>query len=409
MTQQHEKISENKTPVTAAHHGGGTAAVQLKNNRDYPVIQQKLAERSTATQQASFMPVQRKANNTGLPENLKSGIENLSGHSMDDVKVHYNSDKPAQLNAHAYAQGSDIHITSGQEKHLPHEAWHVVQQKQGRVKPTLQMKGKVNVNDDTGLEKEADVMGARALQTKQKDNKNTEIFNSVSQKMTKTEGNINSLQKKSNSKETHHTVENHVIQRVFNPTALDNFDTAQRILTSAEHNYIAMDHSLDGNRVNWGFSHDTWDTLHNNITIKSNHIRGQGVADALESLSWNVSDHPRSVRGPGGGAGIDLRLFTSGGIGGSRMDIEIKHANTIGSVRDQINAAVIAHGRNQTIKIYKNPAVATPAIDDAFVRAPRNYTFRGLGYAGDEDSARIQFYNDTNPTVLVATRVVSWN
>jgi Domain of unknown function (DUF4157) len=110
--------------------------------------------------------IQRKANNTGLPNNLKSGIENLSGHSMDDVKVHYNSDKPAQLNAHAYAQGSDIHIASGQEKHLPHEAWHVVQQKQGRVKPTLQMKGKVNINDDAGLEKEADVMGAKAMQLK---------------------------------------------------------------------------------------------------------------------------------------------------------------------------------------------------------------------------------------------------
>jgi hypothetical protein len=107
--------------------------------------------------------LQRKANNTGLPNNLKSGIENLSGHSMDDVKVHYNSDKPAQLNA----QGSDIHIASEQEKYLPHEAWHVVQQKQGRVKPTLQMKGKVNVNDDKGLEKEADVMEAKALQMKE--------------------------------------------------------------------------------------------------------------------------------------------------------------------------------------------------------------------------------------------------
>jgi len=52
---------------------------------------------------------------------------------MDDVKVHSNSDKPAQINAHAYAQGTDIHPASGQEKHFPHEAWHVVQQKQGRV------------------------------------------------------------------------------------------------------------------------------------------------------------------------------------------------------------------------------------------------------------------------------------
>jgi hypothetical protein len=102
-------------------------------------------------------------NSTGMPDNLKSGIESLSGMSMDHVRVHRNSDKPAQLNAHAYAQGSDIHVGPGQEKHLPHEAWHVVQQAQGRVQPTRQMKGKVNINDDTGLEKEADVMGAKAL------------------------------------------------------------------------------------------------------------------------------------------------------------------------------------------------------------------------------------------------------
>jgi hypothetical protein len=83
---------------------------------------------------------------------------------MDDVKVHYNSDKPAQLNALAYAQGTDIHVAPGQEQHLPHETWHVVQQKQGRVQPTMQMQGvNVNVNDNEGLEKEADVMGEKSL------------------------------------------------------------------------------------------------------------------------------------------------------------------------------------------------------------------------------------------------------
>ena len=107
--------------------------------------------------------IQRKTNNTGLPDQLKAGVENLSGMAMDDVKVHYNSPKPAQLQAHAYAQGTQIHVAPGQEKHLPHEAWHVVQQKQGRVKPTKQLKAKVAVNDDPQLEKEADVMGAKAL------------------------------------------------------------------------------------------------------------------------------------------------------------------------------------------------------------------------------------------------------
>jgi GNAT superfamily N-acetyltransferase len=99
----------------------------------------------------------------GLPGQLKSGIESLSGLSMGHVKVHYNSDKPAQLHAHAYAQGDEIHVGPGQEHHLPHEAWHVVQQAQGRVKPTLQMKDGLPVNDDVGLEAEADLMGTEAV------------------------------------------------------------------------------------------------------------------------------------------------------------------------------------------------------------------------------------------------------
>ncbi len=102
-------------------------------------------------------------NQTGLPHQLKAGIESLSGISLNQVKVHYNSSQPAQLNAMAYAQGNDIHIAPGQERHLPHEAWHVVQQAQGRVKATMQMKAGVIVNDDVSLETEADVMGAKAM------------------------------------------------------------------------------------------------------------------------------------------------------------------------------------------------------------------------------------------------------
>jgi len=111
--------------------------------------------------QGKFETAQKKENNTGLPDNLKSGIENLSGVDMSDVCVHRNSNKPAQLNALAYAQGNDIHLGTGQEQHLPHEAWHTVQHKQGKVQPTMQMAG-IHINDDAGLEKEADVMGGRA-------------------------------------------------------------------------------------------------------------------------------------------------------------------------------------------------------------------------------------------------------
>lgn len=97
----------------------------------------------------------------GLPDGLKAGVESLSGMAMDDVKVHYNSTKPARLQALAYTQGRDIHVGPSQERHLPHEAWHVVQQSQGRVAPSIQMEG-VGVNIDPGLEHEADIMGERA-------------------------------------------------------------------------------------------------------------------------------------------------------------------------------------------------------------------------------------------------------
>ncbi|MGR5284211.1 DUF4157 domain-containing protein [Vibrio maritimus] len=107
--------------------------------------------------------LQRKANQTGLPDNLKSGMENLSGMNLDHVKVHYNSSKPATVQAHAYTQGGDIHLASGQEKHLPHELGHVVQQMKGRVKATTSVGG-IAVNDDSTLENDATQMGNHALQ-----------------------------------------------------------------------------------------------------------------------------------------------------------------------------------------------------------------------------------------------------
>lgn len=117
-------------------------------------------------------------NNTGMPDNLKSGIENLSGFSMDDVRVHYNSSKPATVQALAYTQGTDIHVAPGQEKHLPHEAWHVAQQMAGRVSPTTNING-MPVNDNAGLEHEADVMGEKAAQCKQ----GYHLFNNIPKSM----------------------------------------------------------------------------------------------------------------------------------------------------------------------------------------------------------------------------------
>lgn len=114
-----------------------------------------------------FSPLQHREpppeNKTGMTNQLKSGLESLSGFDLSDVRVHYNSSKPAQLNALAYARGNDIHVGPGQDKHVAHEGWHVVQQRQGRVQPTTSEAG-VAVNDNSSLETEADVMGSKAMQ-----------------------------------------------------------------------------------------------------------------------------------------------------------------------------------------------------------------------------------------------------
>lgn len=109
----------------------------------------------------SLAAARKEPNRTGLPDRVKAGVESLSGVALDDVRVHYGSSKPAALQAKAYTQGSEIHVAPGEERHLPHEAWHVAQQKKGRMKATTQAKG-VPINDDSRLEREADAMGARA-------------------------------------------------------------------------------------------------------------------------------------------------------------------------------------------------------------------------------------------------------
>lgn len=101
----------------------------------------------------------RAPNRTGLPDRLKAGVEALAGRSMDDVRVHFSSPEPSKINAHAFTRGTDIHVAPGQERHLPHEAWHVVQQAEARVRPTTTVAG-IDVNDDAELEREADARGA---------------------------------------------------------------------------------------------------------------------------------------------------------------------------------------------------------------------------------------------------------
>lgn len=154
--------TRKKTSQFASRPFTGQAQLRGLQTQTEDVWAESLARAASAGH--SFASISLlKENPTGMPENLQTGIEALSGLSLEDVKIHCNSSRPARLQALAYTQGSDIHLGPGQERHLPHEAWHVVQQKQGRVAPTMQMQG-VHINADAALEKEAAVMGHKALQ-----------------------------------------------------------------------------------------------------------------------------------------------------------------------------------------------------------------------------------------------------
>jgi len=96
-----------------------------------------------------------KPNQTGIPAQMKRSFEQRSGMSFDDVRVHYHSERPGQLGALAYTQGTQVYIGPGQEASLPHELGHVIQQKAGRVRPTGRIGG-LPVNDQPELEREAD-------------------------------------------------------------------------------------------------------------------------------------------------------------------------------------------------------------------------------------------------------------
>lgn len=181
-------------------------AMQLKaqmesDNNSPRAIQLKSMWNSVTQKQAieEELVQQKQKNTNGLPLNLKTGIESLSGMDMSDVTVHENSGEPDKVNALATAQGKNIHLASGQEKHLSHEAWHVVQQMQGRVKPTMKTESGTQINDNPELEKEADVMVARAMQNNiVQQNKNNNLQNTNRQnRITQ----LTSIQKKDSTDE----------------------------------------------------------------------------------------------------------------------------------------------------------------------------------------------------------------
>jgi|CXWL01.1.fsa_nt_gi hypothetical protein len=152
------------SPATAQLAAHDELAQRVPAVREAAQMGELLAARPVAPPPAQRVP---EPDETGLGEELKSGLETLSGRDLSPVRVHYDSPKPAQLNAKAYTQLPHIYVAPGEEENVPHEGWHAAQQMAGGVSPTLDVAG-TPVNDDPRLEREADVMGQRALTVQRK-------------------------------------------------------------------------------------------------------------------------------------------------------------------------------------------------------------------------------------------------
>ncbi len=117
----------------------------------------------------SGTPAAGSTSGNNMPPELQSKMEASMGADFSDVNIHTNSSSATDVNALAFAQGNDVHFAPGQydpssqsgQQLLGHELAHIVQQREGRVKPTTSVNG-MAVNNDQSLEKEADILGVKA-------------------------------------------------------------------------------------------------------------------------------------------------------------------------------------------------------------------------------------------------------
>lgn len=161
-----QKPANNKSPIQTKQ--GGTQPYASKEGQK-PTIQAK---------QRPVKRHQQTGENTQEAQ-IKNNVSQMTGTDVSDAVVHYNSNKPVQLKAEATAQGNEVHLAPGKERHLGHELAHVAQQKQGIVKPTVQANNGISINNDPRLEKQADDIGAKAMQMKTQQAENMHSMSSL--------------------------------------------------------------------------------------------------------------------------------------------------------------------------------------------------------------------------------------
>lgn len=144
-----------------------------KKSEQEPFFKPEGSGNSFFSKRASFFPppltinskpIQKKEDD--ISEELQIKANSTFGEDFSSVSIYKNSSKAKDLRALAFTQGESVHFAPGEfnpqsqkgQELIGHEFAHVKQQRQNRVRPTIQMKDE-NLNDSPLLEKEADEMG----------------------------------------------------------------------------------------------------------------------------------------------------------------------------------------------------------------------------------------------------------
>jgi hypothetical protein len=163
--QSQNEIAAARSP-TAASRGGTSHAAQTLQPVGNQAMQRRLRN---AQPEVPSDGSARAADTAAMPGPLRATMERTLGADFSDVRIRNPSARASELNAAAFTQGSEIHVAPGHwaphtskgRELLGHELGHVLQQRAGRVRTTATL-ASAPLNDDPGLEREADAIGARA-------------------------------------------------------------------------------------------------------------------------------------------------------------------------------------------------------------------------------------------------------
>ena len=315
-----DQQSENRTSLAISNQNENTNKQTTDFVDNSPEAQQAKqlqdmadnSEESLDLQEWQSKVQQSEENSTGLPDDLKTNLESTSGMSLDHVKVHYNSSKPAELQAHAYAKFPNIYIATGQEKHLPEEAAHMVQQMQGKVKPTQKVNG-TTINDSASLEKEAIQEGKKASGGVQK-NKNKNLVQKKGQGV---------VQRAKIEKKSHYgtfSVDDAKYKFDAAKTALDanitfepgeNTDATKIGLTQVMKNQVkgknnAMDPNFETRTTDSGYGVDRLSDKNTPIYGSKSLGANKGLEDTKQDNNWKKPDPVNMEPGPDRNATYEL-------------------------------------------------------------------------------------------------------